>query len=257
MGLSNVMVDRHFLAAISLTGMVLDVLGALYLAYDLPGGVRGPLRLLTRVVTYLLFFMVGYGLLLGPVFGLVVGVGFGFALGLEYGHRLGEQMQDPPATPRLFLMFGPFRGMVLGLAATLTLGWEFGVSFGVLTGSGLLIQYVLGFSPIGAYETGRKPSIRRQALIAAALRCCSTGGAGIIAGLLVGKGDRAVWLGLKMGLAVGLVSVGVSLFSPLVEWWADHLPAHRLGVFGIILLLLGFCFQSLPYWVTLLNVSIR
>ena len=44
--------DHHTLAAISITGTCLDVLGTLYLAYDLLGGQHGPLRLLTRAVTY-------------------------------------------------------------------------------------------------------------------------------------------------------------------------------------------------------------
>ena len=44
--------DHHTVAAISITGTSLDVLGSLYLAYDLLGGQHGPLRLLTRAVTY-------------------------------------------------------------------------------------------------------------------------------------------------------------------------------------------------------------
>jgi len=44
--------DHHTLAAISIGGSSLDVLGSLYLAYDLLGGQHGPLRLLTRAVTY-------------------------------------------------------------------------------------------------------------------------------------------------------------------------------------------------------------
>jgi len=56
--------DHHTVAAISITGTCLDVLGSLYLAYDLLGGQHGPLRLLTRAVTYALVFGIGYGL--GP-----------------------------------------------------------------------------------------------------------------------------------------------------------------------------------------------
>lgn len=37
--------DHHNLAAVSITGTCLDVLGSLYLAYDLLGGQQGPLRL--------------------------------------------------------------------------------------------------------------------------------------------------------------------------------------------------------------------
>jgi hypothetical protein len=57
--------DHHTVAAISITGTCLDVLGSLYLAYDLLGGQHGPLRLLTRAVTYSIVFGVGYGLGLG------------------------------------------------------------------------------------------------------------------------------------------------------------------------------------------------
>ena len=63
-------IDRHTLALISIVGSSLDVLGALYLAYDLLGGEHGPLRTLTRGVTYGVLFGTGYGLALGPVFGL-------------------------------------------------------------------------------------------------------------------------------------------------------------------------------------------
>jgi hypothetical protein len=58
---------------ISIVGSALDVLGALYLAYDLLGGEHGPLRTLTRAVTYGTLFGTGYGLALEPVFGLVSG----------------------------------------------------------------------------------------------------------------------------------------------------------------------------------------
>jgi hypothetical protein len=54
--------DHHTVAAVSITGTCLDVLGSLYLAYDLLGGQHGPLRLLTRAVTYSIVFGIGYGL---------------------------------------------------------------------------------------------------------------------------------------------------------------------------------------------------
>ena len=55
---------------LSLTGVVLDALGGLYLAYDLLGGKQGPLRLLSRVLTYSAIFGLGYGATLGLWFGL-------------------------------------------------------------------------------------------------------------------------------------------------------------------------------------------
>src|ERR687887_2654980 len=76
--------DKHTVALISIVGTSLDVLGTLYLAYDLLGGEHGPLRTLTRAVTYGALFGTGYGLALGPVFGLVTGVAHGITLGWEF-----------------------------------------------------------------------------------------------------------------------------------------------------------------------------
>ena len=78
------MIDRHVLAAISIAGSSLDVIGALYLAYDLFGGQHGPLRTLTRGVTYGALFGAGFGIVLGPIFGLVTGIAHGVTLAWEY-----------------------------------------------------------------------------------------------------------------------------------------------------------------------------
>src|SRR5215471_16291387 len=77
-------IDKHAVALVSIVGSSLDVLGALYLAYDLLGGEHGPLRTLTRGVTYGALFGIGYGLALGPVFGLASGVAHGITLAWEY-----------------------------------------------------------------------------------------------------------------------------------------------------------------------------
>src|SRR5690348_14972433 len=53
---STLVIDRHVIAGISVVGTICDVMGGLYLAYDLLGGNNGPLCTLTRVVTYTLFF---------------------------------------------------------------------------------------------------------------------------------------------------------------------------------------------------------
>src|SRR5258708_20244783 len=46
----NRRMDHHTVAAVSIVGTCLDVLGSLYLAYDLLAGQHGPLRLLTPPV---------------------------------------------------------------------------------------------------------------------------------------------------------------------------------------------------------------
>src|SRR5215467_10212858 len=75
--------DHHTVAAISVAGTSLDVLGSLYLAYDLLGGQHGPLRLLTRAVTYSIVFGIGYGLGLGLLFGLAAGIATGITTSIE------------------------------------------------------------------------------------------------------------------------------------------------------------------------------
>src|SRR5260370_42132610 len=75
------MIDNHTIALISIIGCSLDLLGTMYLAYDLLGGEHGPLRTLTRTVTYGLLFGIGYGLGLGAIFGLAAGATAGINLG--------------------------------------------------------------------------------------------------------------------------------------------------------------------------------
>src|ERR1700741_1201434 len=76
--------DHHTTAAISIAGTCLDVLGRLYLAYDLLGGQHGPLRLLTRTVTYSIVFGIGYGLGLGLFFGVASGLATGITITIEF-----------------------------------------------------------------------------------------------------------------------------------------------------------------------------
>src|ERR1017187_10542012 len=59
--------DHHTLAAVSIVGTSLDVLGGLYLAYDVLGGQHRPLRLLTRAVTYSIVFGINYGIAIGTM----------------------------------------------------------------------------------------------------------------------------------------------------------------------------------------------
>src|SRR5215469_8564582 len=90
-GSRQMTVDRHIIALISIIGSSLDVLGAMYLAYDLLGGEHGPLRTLTRLVTYGALFGTGYGVALGPVFGLASGVAHGVTLAWEYSRASRNQ----------------------------------------------------------------------------------------------------------------------------------------------------------------------
>jgi hypothetical protein len=88
------MISRHTLAIIGTIGNSLNVVGSLYLAYDLLGGEHGPLWTLSRGVTHGVLFGAGYGIALGSVFGLVSGAAHGIALALELS-RTARQGPEP------------------------------------------------------------------------------------------------------------------------------------------------------------------
>jgi hypothetical protein len=98
------MIEHHVLAGINLVGILPDLMGGLYLAYDLLGGRKGPLRT----------FGLGYGLPLGLTFGLVAGTGLGLALSLEFRSAGPNRMRVRPVPYRTFA-FGLFRGWRWGL----------------------------------------------------------------------------------------------------------------------------------------------
>src|SRR5881392_3003496 len=87
----NPRMDHHVIAMVSISGTCLDVLGSLYLAYDLLGGQHGPLRLLTRAVTYSLVFGLGFGLGLGVIFGLAAGAANGITVAIELQRAARKQ----------------------------------------------------------------------------------------------------------------------------------------------------------------------
>ena len=103
--------DHHTVATVSIAGSGLDVLGSLYLAYDLLGGQAGPLRLLTRAVTYSVVFGIGYGLGLGFFFGLAAGAATGVTIAIELTRM--ARMQDHYS---LFWesVFSAIRGLAFG-----------------------------------------------------------------------------------------------------------------------------------------------
>src|SRR5882762_11194478 len=112
-------IDKHTLALVSIVGSSLDVLGALYLAYDLLGGEHGPLRTLTRAVTYGVLFGTGYGLALGPVFGLTCGVAHGITLAWEYSRT---SRHEPKPGFWLDTAMSAIRGIGFALGAAYSFG---------------------------------------------------------------------------------------------------------------------------------------
>jgi hypothetical protein len=80
---------------------------------------------------------------------------------------------------------------------------------------------------------------------------------GYVSSLVAQQREHAIAIGLKAGLALGVVTVIAGSFIPFVEWTADRVPAKRMGVFGVGLILIGFALQSIQYWVELLDVGVR
>jgi len=246
--------DKHTLALISILGSSLDVLGALYLAYDLLGGEHGPLRTLTRAITYGALFGTGYGLALGPVFGLTSGVAHGITLAWEFSRA---SRHEPKPGVWLDIIMSAIRGCGFALGAAYSFGAPFGITFGLLSTAGQVIAYRLGIRPTIDYKPASRPRITRFLLLAAANRTAGYMAAGYISSLVAQHREHAIAVGLKSGLAIGLVTAIAGSCTPFVEWTADRLPQRRMGVFGIGLILIGFALQSVQYWLTLLDVPVH
>jgi len=247
-------IDKQALALINIVGSSLDVLGALYLSYDLLGGEHGPLRTLTRAVTYGALFGAGYGIALGPVFGLASGAAHGITLAWEFSRASRNKPQ-----PGFWVdtAMSAIRGLGFGLGSAYLFGGRFGLAFGALSTAGQAIAYRIGVRPSADYKPARRPGISRLQLIAVVNRAVGYSAAGYLSSLFAGERAHAVATGLRTGLALGVVTALVILCTPFIEWEADHLPARRMGVLGVGLILTGFALQSIQYWMVLLGVSVR
>jgi hypothetical protein len=247
------MIDKHTLALVSIIGSSLDVLGALYLAYDLLGGEHGPLRTLTRAVTYGALFGAGYGLALGPVFGLASGLAHGITLAWEYSRASRGESK-----PGFWVdtSMSAIRGCGFALGASYLFGARFGVTFGVFSAAGQAIAYRIGIRPTADYKPATRPRVTRFQLLAAANRTVGYAVTGYVSSLVARQPEHAIAVGLKTGLALGLVTAIAGSFTPFIEWTADHVPQKRMGVFGVGLILVGFTLQSVQYWAALLDVGV-
>src|SRR3977135_1846048 len=173
--------DKHTVALISIIGTSLDVLGALYLAYDLLGGEHGPLRTLTRAVTYGALFGVGYGLVLGPVVGITCGVAHGITLGWEFS-RASKQRPKPGFWYDTAM--SAIRGAGFALGTAYVYGARFGAAFGLLSMLGQIIAYRLGLRPDRVYKPATRPRITKTQLLASVNRTVGYAIAGYISALI-------------------------------------------------------------------------
>jgi hypothetical protein len=245
--------DHHTVAAISITGTCLDVLGSLYLAYDLLGGQHGPLRLLTRAVTYSVVFGIGYGVGLGLFFGLASGIATGITLSIEL-NRASRGLNHYSLTWEG--LFAAIRGFAFGAGLYRILGFRFAIAFAVLISAGQVFAYSRGMRPALDYVASRRPRLTRRHFWGTVARTVGYIATALICSALIHHMEHAWLFAIRVGLVTGIVTgVGVTI-NPYIEYYADNLPERWLGVFGIGLILCGFTLQSVQYWLALFDVHL-
>ena len=244
------MIDKHTIALISIIGCSLDVLGALYLAYDLLGGEHGPLRTLTRAVTYGVLFGVGFGLGLGVVFGLAAGATTGVTLGWEFSRAAKER---PRPGFWYDVAMSAIRAAGYGLGVSYLYGARFGIVFGVLGTAGQVFAYRIGIRPTIDYQPVARPRLTRNQVLSAINRTFGYLVAGYLSALAAGQRANSVSIAIRVGLVIGLVTAALTAFTSFIEWGSDHVPEKSMGVFGVALILVGFALQSFQYWSTLFD----
>jgi hypothetical protein len=245
--------DHHTVAAIAISGSCLDVLGSLYLAYDLLGGQHGPLRLLTRTVTYSIVFGLGYGIGLGPVFGLASGLAAGITLSIELNR---EARRLRPYSLAWEGVFSAIRGIAFGAGLYRIVGLQFAIAFATLITIGQIFAYSRGIRPGMDYTVRRGPHLSRRQFWGTVVRTVGYIATALICSAFVHHVDHPISFALRVGLVTGIVSGLGQTVIPYIEYFADNLPERALGVFGIGLILCGFALQSLQYWLALLDVRL-
>ncbi len=245
--------DHHTVAAVSITGTCLDVLGSLYLAYDLLGGQHGPLRLLTRVVTYSVVFGIGYGLGLGLFFGLAAGLATGITVAIEL-NRAARGLNHYSLLWET--VFSAIRGIGFGAGLYRILGLRFAIAFAILITVGQAVAYSRGMRPAIDYATTRRPRLTRRQFWGAVVRTVGYIATALLCSAFIHHVDHTWTFAVRVGLVTGIVTAVGTTVNPYIEYYADNLPERRLGVFGIGLILCGFALQSLQYWLALFDVRL-
>lgn len=246
--------DHHTVATVSIAGSGLDVLGSLYLAYDLLGGQHGPLRLLTRAVTYSVVFGIGYGLGLGFFFGLTTGAATGVTVAIELSRMARRQDHYP-----LFWegVFSAIRGVAFGAGLYPYVGFRFAAAFGTLITLGQILAYSRGLRPSVDYGPSRRPRLSRRQFWAAVVRTVGYITTALICSAFVQHLEHPWLFALRLGMVTGLVTAAGNALGPFIEYFSENLPARSMGAFGIGLIFVGFALQSFQYWLAVMDVPIR
>lgn len=245
--------DHHAVAAVSIVGSSLDVLGSLYLAYDLLGGQHGPLRLLTRAVTYSVVFGVGYGLGLGFFLGVAAGAATGITVAFEL-------MRASRGKEHFSLwweaLFSAIRGAAFAAGLYRLVGFRFAIAFGSLITVGQIFAYSRGIRPGFDYGASRRPRLSRRQFWAAVIRTVGYIATALICSAFVQHLEHPWAFALRVGLVTGIVTAVGNALGPFIEHFADSLPARLMGAVGVLLIFIGFSLQSFQYWLVVMDVPV-
>lgn len=289
----NIELDHHLFEAILLSGMVLDLPGGLYLAYDLLGQPSGILRRLLVVLTYLFIGVpgsvggflaafaaiywlspttieaIGFSQVLGGMLGLGIGSGIGASLGYAL-NRSRAQVYIMRSQPKRLLnaiitgcVLGIIGGSYYGLIALQRMSFvealgesmALGVAWAFIAGwlFAVLLLRRLPHDEHDSIPSRDGGGISVGFLVIAIIGIFALSGYWFAFGLNV-----AASLGFALSSTIGGAATAFFLASiQRIEWHVAHLPARSLGYLGLLLILVGFLVQSLQYIVPLLDIPVR
>lgn len=243
--------DDHLSALLTIIGMTCDVMGGLYLAYDLLGGENGPLARLTKVLNYSVLMTLLFVTTMGLKFSLIVGFAFGTALGLHFD-RAGRNIPD---SNKFLLFTAVLRGVAIAVAVALKENYLLGLVMGAIVFAMSMTLPRFKISPVLLYQSGKKPQLNLKQLGIAAVLMLVAVGSGLAGASIVHGDSQSVGFVIKFGLTFGFAILIITSISPLIEWYSDNLPPQSFGTAGIILFITGFVIQAIPSFATIFDAT--
>ncbi|HNB20778.1 MAG TPA: hypothetical protein PKZ32_00060 [Candidatus Melainabacteria bacterium] len=243
--------DDHVSAVITIIGMTCDVMGGLYLAYDLLGGENGPLARLTKIVNYSVLLVLLFLTTMGFKFALIVGLAFGTALGLHFD-RAGKGIPD---TNRFLLGTAILRSVAIIAAVWIKENYILALVMGALVFVMSLVLPRLKISPATLYNTGKRPQLTWRQVVIAGIMMLVAVASGLFGASITHGDAKTISFVIKFGLTFGFAIFVTSIVSPLIEWYSDNLPPQSFGTGGVTLFIIGFVIQAIPSFATIFDMT--
>ena len=121
------------------------------------------------------------------------------------------------------------RGAGFAIGGCYAFGPIFGITFGMMEAVGQTVAYRLGIRPTIDYAPAARPRLTKLQFHAAVNRTVGNAAAGYMSALVAHQRELALAIGLRLGLAIGLVTAIGNACTPLIEWMADRLPQRSMG----------------------------